>query len=158
MIPFDFAPRLLSSVDGLLRALLPGWASLLVWGALAGFISTALYRLLSPRERIRDATVRACELRAAMLAYSGDFEGLLSLIKCSLVAALYQLRLVLGPAVAASLPGLIVIAYVSGAYVVSGTVPTAAFVGAHWLRSCEGAFFASASIFSALANAIFRTR
>ena len=158
MNPFDLPVPLLSLIDGMLRALMPGWASLLVWGALAGFFSTALYWLLSPRERISEAKTRAYDLRAAMLAHSGDFEGLLSLVVQSLTSELWQLRLVLVPAIAASLPALFLIAYVSRAYVAGATVPMVASVGTHWMRSCEGAFFVSASAFSALANTVFRAR
>jgi hypothetical protein len=113
---FDLPSPLYSFLDGLLRALLPEWAILVVWGLLGGAISMGLYRLISPQDHLKSIKAEADKSRAAMIAYDGDFDGLLALVRRSLWLSFRHVALTIGPVAAASLPMLCLIAYVSNTY------------------------------------------
>jgi hypothetical protein len=113
---FDLPGPLFSLADRPLRALLPQWGCLVAWGILAGSASMTIYRVVSPQKRIEEIKQAAEQAQIAMRGYDGDFEGLLPLARRSLGLAMLHLALALGPAIAASLPALFLIAYLDQAY------------------------------------------
>jgi hypothetical protein len=113
---FDLPAPLLSMMDGSLRAVLPQWLCLVVWGGLTGTASILIYRAASPQRRIEEISKAAEQARVAMRRYDGPFNGLLSLARRSLGLSMRHLFLALGPAVAASLPALFLIGYLDNAY------------------------------------------
>jgi hypothetical protein len=123
---FDLPGPLFSIVDAGLRAALPQWGCLAVWGMLAGTTSMTIYRAVSPQKRIGEIKQAALQAQIAMRNYDGDFDGLLPLARRSLGLAMLHLALALGPAIAASLPALFLIAYLDGSYGYSAPRPGAA--------------------------------
>ncbi len=122
---FDLPGPLFSIADGALRAILPRWGCLVAWGMLAGTASMIIYRAVSPQKRIEEVKHAAEQAQIAMREYDGDFDGLLPLARRSLGLATLHLALALGPAIAASLPALFLIAYLDGAYGYSAPRPGA---------------------------------
>lgn len=113
---FDLPAPLFSLVDRLMRSVMPRWAIPLIWGVLVASAGSWLYQWLSPQDRIERLRIDADRARSAMLAYQGDFEGLLPLARRTLGLSGKRLFLSTGPAVAASLPALFLISYLDIAY------------------------------------------
>jgi len=101
--------------DAVLGALTP-WTRLLIWGAMGGAASMALYVLLSPQRRIAAAKQRAAAARGSLLSHDGDFAVASGLAVDSLKAALAHLGLSLGPVILASLPVLCLLLWLSNNY------------------------------------------
>lgn len=100
----DLPTGLVTLADELLSALLPAALRVPLWGTLAGIAGMALYRWLSPQQRL--ATLKP-ELRAAQRAlagYDGPLAGLWPLVGRQSRLAFTQLGLVLLPSLAAGLP------------------------------------------------------
>src|SRR3546814_7282010 len=75
-----------------------------------------LYKALSSQERIAVTKAKAAEARRTLDGYDGEFAGAWPLIREMLRLALRQIGLVIGPAVAASVPVLCLIVWLSTAY------------------------------------------
>lgn len=120
---FDLPGPLLSWLDGGLGQVAPPTLRLILWGLLGGAASMALYWLLSPQRAIAAARMDAAAARRALDAYEGDFGDAWPLIRRVLGQALRQLRLVLWPALVASLPAICLIVWVSTAYGYSFPAP-----------------------------------
>ena len=76
----------------------------------------ALYWLVSPQKKILALKEEVIAARAALVQYDGDFAGLRPLIARSLGTAARHLAVVLMPAVAASLPLVFLLAWMSHRY------------------------------------------
>lgn len=112
----DLPAPLFALLDAGLSGIAPPAVRLAVWGLLAAILSMGLYWLLSPQGRIAEAKVQAAAARRALDAYDGEFAGAWPLIRAMLRLAVRQLALVTGPAVAASLPVLALLVWLSTAY------------------------------------------
>lgn len=112
----DIPAPLFAWLDQLLGGVLPASARLALWGIAAAILSMGLYRVLSSQERITIVKAKAAEARRALDAYDGEFAGAWPLISETLRLALRQIGLVIGPAVAASVPVLCLIVWLSTAY------------------------------------------
>jgi hypothetical protein len=113
---FDLPAPAFSAADRLMASMMPRWSIPLVWGVVAASIASWLYYKLSPQARIDQLKHEAEEARAAMLAYDGDFDGLLPLARRTLALSGQRLFLSIGPALAASLPALFLFTYLDNAY------------------------------------------
>lgn len=113
---FDLPAPLFFAADRLMRSMMPLWTILLVWGFFAASAASWLYYTLSPRDRIEGLKRDGEQARSAMLAYEGDFEGLLPLAGRTLALSGKRLVLSIGPAIAASLPALFLVGYLDTAY------------------------------------------
>lgn len=113
---FDLPAPLFALLDSAFGSILPPAVRLALWGLIAAALSMALYWWLSPQRRIAEAKVEAAAARRALDAYDGEFKGAWSLIRDMLRLAFRQLALVTGPAVAASLPVVALLAWLSTAY------------------------------------------
>ena len=130
---------ILQRMDAALAALLGPLARLVLWGAVCGVLSMLLYRWLSPQRRIEDLSRRSAEARSALSRYDGDLSGAWPLMASSLSVSLRHLALTLLPAVLASLPLILVLLWIGGAY--SGVVCLPA--GPAWLRGWQAPYFVS---------------
>jgi hypothetical protein len=122
---FDLPGPLLSWLDGVLGLIAPPTLRLIVWGLVGGGATMALYWLLSPQREIAAARVEAANARRALDAYDGEFADAWPLIRRVLGQALRQFRLVLGPALLASLPAICLFVWLSNAYGYSFPAPGA---------------------------------
>lgn len=113
---FDAPAPIFAFIGGSLNLLLPAWALIAVWGAMVGGLATTVYWLLSPQTRILEIRAKGQTIRNALLRYDGDFRGALTLTRESLALSLKELSLVIGPALAASIPALCLIAYLGNTY------------------------------------------
>lgn len=112
----DLPAPLLALLDAGLSGIAPPAVRLAIWGLLGAALSMGLYWLLSPQRRIAEAKAEAMAARRALDAYDGEFAGAWPLIRDMLRLAVRQLALVTGPAVAASLPVVVLLAWLSTAY------------------------------------------
>jgi hypothetical protein len=106
-------------MDRAMSAALPAWSRIAVWGALAGMLSMTIYWMLSPREEIVRVRTELRAVQTAMLAYDGDFAGLISGVRHMIHLAFLQAALSVGPALAAVAPGACVITFLQSFYVLS---------------------------------------
>ncbi|HUY20067.1 MAG TPA: hypothetical protein VMV15_12655 [Candidatus Binataceae bacterium] len=113
---FDVPAPLFALVGAWLNPLLPDSARIALWGGVVGGLATTIYWLLSPQQRIVEIRARARVVRNALLRYDGEFRGVLTLTGESLALSLKELSLVIGPALAASIPALCLIAYLGNSY------------------------------------------
>lgn len=122
----DLPAPVFAWVDAMIGGGLPPTARLILWGVVGGIVSMALYWALSPQARIERNRTAAAEARRALDAYDGEFAGAMPLIGGMLRLSLKQIGLVFWPALAASLPVLCLIVWVSTAYGNSFPPPDAA--------------------------------
>lgn len=114
---FDLPAPLLAMIDhALVAAGLPGWARLIVWSALSSAAAMSLYRVLSAQQRLADLKARTAAVRREMRAYDGDFAGLWPLLVRSIDLSARQVGRSLVPSVVGSVPVLLVVAWLGGAY------------------------------------------
>ncbi len=111
----DLPAPLLSAIDGVLAGA-PPWLRLIFWGASGALLSMALYRLLSRQQALAETKQRLAAAQRELVAYDGEFDGLLPRIAAVLRASGRQLWLTLWPTIAASLPLLFLLAWLSNAY------------------------------------------
>lgn len=111
----DLPAPLLNAVDGWLSAL-PVALRLALWGALCGAGSMALYRWVSPQQRIAEGKREQLAARRRLDAFDGPMADAGPLIREMLGSALRQVGRVTGPAVLASLPLLFILVWISTAY------------------------------------------
>lgn len=113
---FDLPAPLFSFIDGVLAAFLPSMVRLVLWGILAGWISMLVYRLLSNQQKIAALKSLQQQQQKQIAEFDGEFAELLPLIRGTLALGFRQLGLALAPALLASLPALIIIVWVAGAF------------------------------------------
>lgn len=124
---FDLPAPALEWLDAQAAAVLPATPRLVLWGVIGAVISMGLYRLVSPQRRIAEGKRDMAAARRRLDGYDGDLAGAMPLIRALLGSSLSQVGRVAGPAVAASLPLLCLLAWLSTAYgysyPASGTEP-----------------------------------
>lgn len=113
---FDVPAPAFAWLDGVLSELTAPTARLILWGALSGALSMALYWVFSRQGEIASIKQKAAEARRALDSYEGDFSGAWPIMRDMLRLSLRQIGLVTWPAVVASLPVLFVIVWLSNAY------------------------------------------
>lgn len=83
---------------------IPAPLRVLLWGALAGLLSMAIYRRYSPQQRLAALKPDLAEAQRALAAYDGPLDGVWPLMRRQFRLAFAQLGLVLGPSLLAGLP------------------------------------------------------
>ncbi|MCT7373692.1 hypothetical protein [Chelativorans salis] len=106
----------LSAIDGWLSPFLPPAARLLVWAALGAVLSMEIYRLLSPQSRIVQIKRSFEEMRRRVADFDGEFEDVWPDMRRMISLALRRIMLVFPATIAASLPLLVVIVWISTQY------------------------------------------
>lgn len=112
----DLPAPLYGWLDGAFAAVLPPLVRILLWGALAGVGSMALYAALAPQGRIARGKREVAAAQRALDAHEGSFAEAGPLIGRMLRLALGQVRLTTLPALIASIPLLTLLAWMSTAY------------------------------------------
>ena len=125
------------------------WPILVGWGMAAATFSTVIYRRLAPQGRIDTVRTESNQARSEMLAYDGDFDGLMLLVRRSLRLSMTQLGLSFGPAIGASLPAMLIFFYLDRT-----ASPSTSGLWGNW----EVWFFLSATIFSIVCRLMLRPR
>lgn len=95
---------LLGGIDALLPRAIPDALRVLAWGALAGVAGMALYRWVSPQQRLAAVRAELAVAQRALMDYDGDLSGLWPRLRRQFALALRQLLLTLGPSLLAGLP------------------------------------------------------
>jgi hypothetical protein len=98
---------------GLAAAGLPPWARLVLYGALSGVVTMAVYRLVSDQAGIRALKDRSRGLQGRLRAAGDDLASTMRLTRENLAVSLRLLLKSLWPALAASLPVVAVIAWLA---------------------------------------------
>lgn len=112
----DLPGPLLNGLDHVLGLVAPASVRLALWSALGGALSMALYRVLSPQKRLAELEAKAAEARRALDAHEGEFAEAWPLIGQMLRLSLRRLRLVLWPALAAAVPMIALLVWLSTAF------------------------------------------
>jgi hypothetical protein len=116
---FSAAVPILSPIDHRLTGLLPAWLALLVWGLIGGALSTTLYGITAPQDRLANVRSR-CKIAQERLGLlkpdETEFKAALALAIESVWLSLKELLLVSGPALAACIPILFLAGYLDRAY------------------------------------------
>ena len=119
---FDVASPLFAWVDGLM-AWLPDTLRLVLWAAVAGVASMALYRLVSNQAKLTAIKAEMAALRQEIAAFDGPISGMWALVGRNLRLALRQLWVTFVPALIASLPVIFLLVWVSNSF--DATMPAA---------------------------------
>ncbi|WGF87429.1 hypothetical protein [Marinivivus vitaminiproducens] len=113
---FDLPGPFFSQLDTLLDATIPPSVRLVLWAIAAAAVSMGLYRAISPQGRIAQAQAEVVEARRVLNGFDGEFADAWPLMKRMLGASLRHVGLVTGPAIAASLPVLFLLVWLSTAF------------------------------------------
>lgn len=145
----DALLRLFSSIDSTLMRVLPTPLRVVLWAAVAAFVSMEIYRMLSPQDRIRRLEERIARAHASLDAHEGSFSEGWAVVRETLHLALKRVGLVAPAAIAATLPLFVVVLWMSTTY---GNERLLGF-GPSWAGRWELTFFValSASAFAAKA-------
>lgn len=143
---FNLFDPVFQAVDAWLGGVLPPVARLVFWGVVGALVSMGLYWLLSPQKMIGELKQHIQGARWALDAHDGDFGEALPLMRAALAPAVKQVMVILGPAVAASLPLLFLLGWLYSAYGYRFREPytaTALHVvparyQAHWAEGAQG--------------------
>lgn len=128
---------LFGSIDSLM-AFAPLWARLCIWAVLFGAGTMLAYAKFSDQERIGRIKERVEEARDELQAYDGtDFDVVARRTKRALRLSFKQLRVMLGPTVAAGIPILAALVWMEGAYTYKYPAPGAE-IEVHAEASTEG--------------------
>jgi hypothetical protein len=95
---------------------LPPLVEIASWAAATAWIGMVLYGRWSPQQRLATRRDEIASLRRELDAYDGPFSGLRALLARLIRVSLLDLGATLGPALAASLPGLFVIVWLSNEF------------------------------------------
>lgn len=101
---FDVIGAPVAKVDAGLGVWIPEALRLMLWGGIAGTLGMAIYRRLSPQERIASVRQELLVAQQALSTYDGPFAGLPPLMRRQLHLSLRQLWLSLGPSVVSGAP------------------------------------------------------
>jgi hypothetical protein len=112
---FDWPGPLFARLDALIDFLPPA-LKLALWAVIGAGLSMAIYKAVSPQRRVALAKAEAKAMRRRLDNHDGDLSGAWPLMGRAIAAALRPIRLELPPALAASLPLLAMIAWLSTAY------------------------------------------
>ena len=112
---FDLPAPLFRAVETLLQPLPPA-ARLLLWALAAAGLSMWLYKLLSPQKRLAASEAEALAARRELNAFDGEMDEAWPMIARMFRAAGSRLWLALPPALAASLPIIALIVWLSNDY------------------------------------------
>jgi len=95
---------------------LPPLAEVACWAAVTAWIGMVLYRRWSPQRRLAEQRAEMAALRRELDGYDGPFAGLRDRLVRLIRLSLKDLGSTLGPALLASLPGLVVMVWMSNAF------------------------------------------
>jgi predicted AlkP superfamily phosphohydrolase/phosphomutase len=112
----DVASPVLAGIDGLAFGWMSGTARIAFWAILAAFASMGLYRLISNQSRLAATKAEIKALQNRLASYDGPLAGLWPLIGRNFLMAGRHLRLTLGPALIATIPVLLILAWASNAF------------------------------------------
>jgi hypothetical protein len=112
----DVPAPLFAWADALMSQFAPSTARLVLWGLVSAVVSMGLYWLLSPQRKIAQVKESALQARRALDSYEGDFAGAWPRMREMLRLSLKQVGIVTWPAIAASLPVLCLLVWMSTAY------------------------------------------
>jgi hypothetical protein len=112
----DFAAPVLSAINNAILGWLPAWVQILLWAALASFISMGIYRLTSSQTALADVKEKIAATRNDLQGFDGEFSELWPILKRNLGLAGKHLGLTFVPAMIASLPVLFILAWMSNAF------------------------------------------
>lgn len=113
---FDVPAPVFAWLDTQAATILSAPFRLVIWGAIGGLVSMGLYRLLSSQRRIAEGKRALADARQRLDGFDGEFADAMPLIKHLLGTAFAQVGRVSAPAIAASLPLLALIAWLTTAY------------------------------------------
>lgn len=133
---FDIASPILYWIDGTIFGWLPIWARVILWSAVASFLSMGIYRLISRQEALDEIKTQVVDTRTELQGFDGEFKDLWPILKQNLGLAGRQLWLTFVPAMLASLPVLFVLAWMANAF--DATVPPAGAPVPVTLTAVEG--------------------
>ncbi|HEX7035799.1 MAG TPA: hypothetical protein VF210_08495 [Pseudomonadales bacterium] len=111
----DLPAPLFERIDALL-GVLPALLRLLLWGSVGGAISMWLYGVLSPQERIARSKREQLEVRRRLDGFDGELAEAWPMIRRLLGLSLGHLGRVIGPALLAALPVILLLVWISNAY------------------------------------------
>lgn len=106
----------LNWMDLQLAGLASASARLVIWSALAGLLSMSLYGLLSPQRRLADVRSSLARTQQTLDRFDGEFRDALPLLQRLLGLAFRQLGLVLGPALLALAPMVLLAGWLANHY------------------------------------------
>ncbi len=112
----DLAAPALDAIDAAWVGVLPSAVRIGVWAFVASAASMGLYALISPQRTIARLKAQATAARKRLARYDADLKGLGPVAREALAASFKHLGATLAPVLVASLPVLVVMAWLSTAY------------------------------------------
>jgi hypothetical protein len=113
---FDLPSPLLNFLDEHLFGFLPPVVRILIWAAIGALVSMELYRALSPQAKVAELKVSLLHAQQRVSDFDGEFNEAWPLLGNMLSLALQRIVVVLPSTLIASLPLLIMVVWLDGAY------------------------------------------
>lgn len=113
---FDALSPFLSNVDGLLSHHLPIWGIIALWGGVAAFISTLLFKKFSDPKKISTLKSQLKTAQQQLNDHDGEFAELKTLATKTMQLSLKRMALTFFPALLASIPVLFLLTHLSNRY------------------------------------------
>lgn len=133
----DLPASVLTWIDRQAAVVFPPVVRLVLWGVAGAVVSMSLYRVLSPQDRIARCKLDIRQARRDLDRFDGEFTEAIPLIKRLLKLSLRQVGRVGWPAMAASLPLLVLLVWLNTEYGHKTCLP----FGPAWARGWEPTFF-----------------
>ncbi|NIQ02725.1 MAG: hypothetical protein GWM98_22175 [Nitrospinaceae bacterium] len=113
---FDLPAPILTWLDHQLSGFLPAWCWMVILALVSSVLSMGLYAWISPQQKLKQFQQEAQKARSELSKYDGEFDGLPPLVKRVLGLSLKHLGMILLPAMAASLPLICILVWLSNHY------------------------------------------
>jgi hypothetical protein len=113
---FDLAAPLFDAIDRTLAQTLPDLARVLLYAALAAWLSMVLYKWVSPQRRLRAVQRMTRRVQRSMLADDIEFDELMRRARRSLVLGSRQIWMTLWPTFLTALPLLFLLSWMSNRF------------------------------------------
>jgi predicted AlkP superfamily phosphohydrolase/phosphomutase len=112
----DLASPVLSWIDGVLSTFLQSTLRIALWGLLASLASMLIYKWTSNQARLAALKEQALEIQNRLSTFEGEFDELWPILRRNLSIAWRRLGLGLLPALIASIPVVLILAWMSNAF------------------------------------------
>ncbi len=112
----DIPAPLFTWLETMVLGALPAGLRLGIWAVIGGALSMGIYHFLSPQERLARLKSEVTAAQKALAGFEGEIADLWPIFRRTLQLSFTQLGLALGPAIAASLPVLVILIWASTHY------------------------------------------
>lgn len=134
----------ITAIDNGMVGFLAPLARIILWAVFSGCFSMALYKYLSPQQKLEALKNEQSMARQALMRYDGEFNGMLAIIKKDLGLSCRQIAIIFLPFALSVAP---LVALISCLFTLYGEQPYTSF-GPDWMRGFAFWYFSALLVVS----------